>query len=216
MSNTNKIDWHAPKWSAVGKKWWELKKCLLSAGPLARIFAASIATCGLIIVGFKIAFPGIVIPNLLPLLFVFPVLVGQVTLQTYFTTQMRPRVAVTPKKIVISHGQSVRTIQRDQLTSIVLAIHDDEKSRLRLRYERRGKSQLTTIGLSHEVSLIELERILAMEITPRDYRRTKQYQRSSSDADGITMREPSDKHAPHLNPSENFKISCSTNELTFN
>ena len=177
MSNKNRIVWHAPKWSVnADKRWLELKKCLLAKGPIIRISIASMVATGLIVLGLKIALPGIVIPNLLPLLLVYPMLMGNLAIQTYFSTLVSPTITVTATKIFISQGQSATTIPTDQLTSVVLAIHDDNKSRLRLRYQRRGKSRLKIIGMPWEVSLLELEKLLAIKITPRDYRRKSQEQ----------------------------------------
>ena len=210
MSSNNKIAWFAPQWSvnaAAGKQWWATKKHMLSAGPLTRMSAVSIVSCGLVVLAFKIAVPAMVIPNLLPLLLVLPLLLGHVTLQAYLNSQRGIYVIVTPEKILISQGESTRTIKRDQLISVVLAIHDDGKSRIRLRYQRRGKSQLKTVGLSGEVSPVELEELLAIEITPRDYRRTKEHQSDESEDVGVESHDSSAQHALHFAQSDNRKIA---------
>ena len=166
-----KIVWHAPTWSTAQKQWWAIKKYVISVGPLARISIASLIVCGSITLAFKIAFPGMVLPNLLPLILVLPMLVGMLTLQTWALAKLGARVMVTRKKILVSHGQSATIIKPDSLTAVVLAIHDNSKERLRFCYETRGKRRLKIVGVSEDLDLDELQQLLPIEITPRDYRR---------------------------------------------
>jgi len=144
-----------------------------------RISFASLVACGLIVLGFKLAFPGIAIPNLLPMLFVLPMLVAMLTLQTYALSKTKARIMITPKKIFVSHGQSATTIKPDSLTEVILAVHDDQKARIRFCYQRHGVRRQKIVGVSDDLDLVELEQLLPVEITPKDYRRTKRKMRFS-------------------------------------
>lgn len=166
-----KIVWYAPTWSTAPKQWWELKKCLLSPGPIARITIASLLVVAMVVAGFKIAFPAIVIPNLFPLLFVFPVLVGQLALTTYINTVFKACVTVDQKNVSITHGQSSTRIKLESLTNVILSVHDGDKVRIRFCYDRRGKSRFKTLGIPNGVDLDVLENLIPVEIVARDCRR---------------------------------------------
>ena len=171
MPHSKKIIWYAPTWSTAPKQWWALKKYIWSFGPLTRISLASTIVCGSILVALKIIFPAIVLPNLPSLILILPAFLGLFTLQTYALTKTRARVMITPKKIYVSHGQSATVIEPDTLTSVVLAIHDNEKARLRFCYQHRGKPRYKVVGVSEDLNLNDVEQLLPMEITPRDFRR---------------------------------------------
>ena len=171
MANVNKIVWKAPSSATAQKEWWAYKNCLLSSGPLTRIILASVIITALILVGFKLAIPALVIPNLLPFLFVLPMLLGMLALQTYLITKFDGRVIVTPEKILIQSGSSLTTIRTDWLSKVALAIHDNERLRLRLTYEHLRRKRLTLIGVPTDLDILELERLLPIEIEARDYRR---------------------------------------------
>jgi len=117
------------------------------------------------------AFPAMVIPNLLPMLLVLPMLVLMLTLQTYALTKSKARVMVSRKKIMVTHGQSATYIKSDWLTDVVLAVHNDGKARLRFCYSKGDVPRFETVGVSDDLDLVELERILPVQISPRDYRR---------------------------------------------
>ena len=169
----DKIVWYAPTWATAQKQWWALRKCVLSSGPLLRITLATIAATLLVLIGFKMAFPAIVIPNLLPMLFVLPMLVLMLTLQTYALARSKARVMVSSKKILVTHGQSATNIKSAWLTDVILAIHNDGKARLRFCYSKGNVPKFKTVGVSDDLDLIELEHILPVQITPRDYRRSR-------------------------------------------
>ena len=170
MANVNKIVWNAPSSATAQKEWWAFKNCLLSSGPLTRIILASVAITALILVGFKLAIPALVIPNLSPLLFVLPMLLGMLALQTYLITKVDKRVIVTPEKILIQ-SSSCAIIRTEWLSKVALAIHDNERLRLRLTYEHLGRKGLKLIGAPTDLDILELERLLPIEIEARDYRR---------------------------------------------
>ena len=166
-----KLVWYAPTWSTAPKQWWALKKYVLSPGPIARITIASLLAVVLVVAGFKIAFPAIVIPNLLPLLFAFPVLFGQLTLTTYLNTVFKACVTVDRKNISITHGQSGTRIKLESLTNVILSVHDGGKARIRFCYQRRGKTRFKTFGIPNDVDLNVLEDLIPLDIVARDCRR---------------------------------------------
>ncbi len=175
-----KLVWYAPKWSTNSKQWWVIRKYLLSPGPIFRIIIASLIAVAVVLTAFKIAFPAIVFPNLFPLVFVMPALVAGFCLQTYVLSFLKERVMVTSKKIVVSHGESATIIKLGWLTKVILAIHDDERARIRFCYDQGGKSKFKTVGLSNEVDMNILENFLPMDIIPRDYRRSLKHEPSTS------------------------------------
>ena len=170
MSKVNEIVWKAPSSATAQKEWWAYKNCLLSSGPLTRIILASVIITALILVGFKLAIPALVIPNLSPLLFVLPMLLGMLALQTYLITKFDGRVIVTPEKMLIQ-SSSWTIIRTEWLSKVALAIHDNERLRLRLTYEHLRRKRLTLIGVPTDLDILELERLLPIEIEARDYRR---------------------------------------------
>ena len=171
LRSNQKLIWHAPKWSTNPKRWWVLRKYVLSTGPLARMCTATLTVTIAIIAYFKIAFPGIVLPNLWPIAFPLPAIIGGLILQTCLLSFFRKRVLATPKQILISHGQSTRIIPTESLECVTLTVHDDGKSRIRFDYTLKSRKRFSTAGLSENCDLFKLSEILPVEIETRDARR---------------------------------------------
>lgn len=133
-----KLVWYAPTWSTVPRQFWVLKKYILSPGPIARISIGSVIAAAVIVGALKLALPAIVIPNLLPMVLMVPGLVVGVVLQTLLLSVLKARVVVTAKRVVVQHGQSAIQIKMDQLTKVVLALHDHGKTRIRFCWELRS------------------------------------------------------------------------------
>ena len=170
-SKKTKLVWYSPKWSTNPKRWWVLRKYVISTGPLLRIgFATLVVVIG-IIAYLKIAFPGIALPNLWPIVFALPAAIGALVLQIGLLSLFRQRVLVTPRKILIAHGQSATIIQPESLTCVTLTVHDDEKSRIRFDYSVKSKNRFKTVGLSEDCDLVKLSELLPIEIVTRDVRR---------------------------------------------
>ena len=170
-SNQLKLIWYSPKWSANPKLWWVLRKYVLSTGPLARMGTATLTATIAIIAYFKIAFPGIVLPNLWPFAFSLPAVIGGLVLQTCLLSFFRQRVLVTPKKILISHGQSAIIIPTESLECVTLTVHDNGKSRIRFDYTLKSRKRFSTVGLSEDCDLFKLSELLPVDIETRDARR---------------------------------------------
>ena len=170
-SNKSKLVWYSPKWSTNPKRWWVLRKYVLSTGPLVRMGSATLVVTIAIIAYLKIAFPGIALPNLWPLVFALPAVIGALVLQIGLLSLFRQRVLVTPKKILISHGQSATIIQPESLKCVTLTVYDDGKSRIRFDYSVKSKNRFKTVGLSEDCDLFRLSELLPIEIVTRDARR---------------------------------------------
>lgn len=173
MSKGNgKLVWYAPNWSTAPKQWWALRKYVLSPAPILRITVATTVVVFAVLAGFKIAFPGIVFPNLLPLLFVFPALVVMLVFQTAVLSLFKARILVTRKKILISHGQAATIIKPECLMDVTLTVHDNDRARIRFCYSKKGKSKFVNVGFSDDCDLFRLAELLPVEVTTRDARRT--------------------------------------------
>ena len=83
----------------------------------------------------------------------------------------RYRVLVTPKKIVISHGQSATIIKPESLNCVTLTVHDFGKNRIRFNYGLKSKNRLVTVGLSDDRDLFKLAELLPIEMVIKDARR---------------------------------------------
>lgn len=170
-SSNSKLIWYSPKWSTNPKQWWVLRKYILSPGPLFRITAATLLAALTIIGCLKIALPGIALPNLWPIVFAMPAVIGMMVAQTGLLSLFRQRVLVTPKKILISHGQSATLIRPETLRRVTLTVHNEGKSRIRFDYETRSRKRFRTVGLSEDCDLFKLADLLPIEIDARDARR---------------------------------------------
>ena len=170
-SNKSKLVWYSPKWSTNPKLWWVLRKYVLATGPLVRMGSATLVVVIAIIACLKIAFPRIALPNLWPIAFALPAVIGALVLQIGLLSLFRQRVLVTPRKILISHGQSATTIRPGSLKCVTLTIHDDGKSRIRFDYSVKSKNRFKTVGLSEDCDLFKLSELLPIEIETRDARR---------------------------------------------
>ena len=170
-SKNSKLVWYSPKWATHPKQWWVLRKHLLSTGPLLRMSAATLIAVIAIIGYLKFAFPGIVLPNLWSVVFLLPGVIGCMVLQMGMLSLFRHRVLVTPKKIVISRGQSVITIKPAFLKCATLTVHDFGKSRLRFDYRLKSQNRIITVGLSDDCDLFKLAELLPIEMVVRDARR---------------------------------------------
>ena len=133
--------------------------------------SATLAGAIAIIACLQIAFPGIALPNLWPVVFALPAVIGALVLQTGLLSFFRQRVLVTPKKILISHGQSATIIQLDKLKCVTLTAHDNGRSRIRFDYVVKSKKRFKTVGLSEDCDLFKLSELLPIEIETRDARR---------------------------------------------
>ena len=160
-SKNSKLVWYSPKWATHPKQWWVLRKHLLSTGPLLRMSAATLIAVSAIIGYLKFAFPGIVLPNLWSVVFLLPAVIGFTVLQMGILSLFRYRVLVTPKKIVISHGQSATIIKPESLNYVTLTVHDFGKNRIRFNYGLKSKNRLVTVGLSDDCDLFKFGRTTA-------------------------------------------------------
>ena len=151
--------------------WWVLRKHLLSTGPLLRMSTATLIAVSAIIGYLKFAFPGIVLPNLWSVVFLLPAVIGFTVLQMGILSLFRYRVLVTPKKIVISHGQSATIIKPESLNCVTLTVHDFGKNRIRFNYGLKSKNRLVTVGLSDDRDLFKLAELLPIEMVIKDARR---------------------------------------------
>lgn len=163
------VVWYAPTWSTTPKIWWELKKSILSKGPMTRIVVGSLIAISITILIFKLAVPGFQIPNLVPALIALPAIIGLLSLQMLLLTQTKARVKVNSRKIIISHGSTAKIIESDSLTDVSLCIHENDRARLRFQYFKKDKRKLAVVGISDELDLIELELLLPMKIAIKDY-----------------------------------------------
>lgn len=172
MAQKQKLVWYSPKWSTHPKQWWILRKHVLSAGPLLRITGATIGVSLMIIAALKLAFPGLVLPNLWRAFLALPAIIAAMVFQFGVLSLFRQRIVVTPKKIVISHGQSALVIKMPSLKRATLTAHANGKSRIRFDYEIRSKRRSKTVGLSDDCKLFDLAELLPVEIETRDARRS--------------------------------------------
>ena len=170
LTKEPKLIWYSPKWSTNPKQWWVLKKYLLAPGPLARMAIATLTSALLLIGCLKLAFPGIVLPNLWPMLLTLPVVLGMMIFQTALASLFQQRVLVTPRKILISHG-SATIIRPDTLNQVTLTVHAAGKSRIRFDYVVKSKQRFRIVGLSDDCDVFKLAELLPIEISTRDARR---------------------------------------------
>lgn len=105
------------------------------------------------------------------MVFALPVVIGVLVLQIGVLTLFRQRVLVSPKKILISHGQSATIIQPESLKNVTLTLHDNGKSRIRFNYSVKSKSRFKSVGLAEDCDLFQLSELLPIEIETRDARR---------------------------------------------
>ena len=173
-SKNSKLVWYSPKWATHPKQWWVLRKYLLSTGPLLRMSAATLIAVIAIIGYLKFAIPGIVLPNLWSVVFLLPAVIGCMVLQMGMLSLFRHRVLVTPKKIVISHGQSATIIKPESLNCVTLTVHDFGKNRLRFAYRLKSKNRFITVGLSDDCDLFKLAELLPIEMVVKDARRNSE------------------------------------------
>ena len=138
---------------------------------MVRMGVATLLVAVAIIAYLKIAFPGIVLPNLWPIVFALPAVIGALVLQFGLLSLFRQRVLVTPKKILISHGQSATIIRPESLRCVTLTVHDGGKSRIRFDYSVKSRNRFKTVGLSENCDLFRLSELLPIEIVTRDARR---------------------------------------------
>ncbi|TWT79734.1 hypothetical protein CA13_11410 [Planctomycetes bacterium CA13] len=169
-AQNKKLVWYAPKWSTNHRKWWALRKYLLSSGPLFRMSVATAVAVLLIVAAFKFAFPQMVLPNIWPVFLALPTVLGAMVAQTAMLSLFKQRILVTPKKIVISHGQSATHIKPESLTRVTLTAHAENKTRIRFDYVVKAKPKSKTVGFSEECDLFKLAELLPIEIVTRDVR----------------------------------------------
>ena len=165
-----KLEWFSPLWSSRLQPWRALRRYIFSQGPLTRIIAGSLIASTAIIVAFKWLVPGLVLPNLLPLLFLLPAILLMMTLQTWAIASCRTRVVIKSESIQITHGQSSVVIDAASFSNATISIHDHDRIRLSIYYQRKNGMRRKTVGLSPELSVNQLKLTLWGPVEIKDYR----------------------------------------------
>lgn len=164
------LTWYQPRWSYVPQLWDTLFTHLLNARTLSRIVGVSLVVGGLLVIGVKWWVPGIQLPPLWQMLFVFPALVFLMLFQTLLLTIIPPSVAIRRKQIVIAHGQHATGIPADQIIAAWLTFHAGLKIRLKIRFHGRKAVRTVNVGVSPKIDFQRLNELMPVEVIVRDAR----------------------------------------------
>ena len=162
--------WYEPRWAYVDRMWAQLRH-ILNAASLSRIVIATAIISLLIVACIKWAMPQFVIPNLWPFLFAFPAILMMLVAQFAILTLIPPSITIRAEKIIIQHGQTARIIDQNSIRKISLAIHSQDRVRLRISYRKKGITRSRCIGVAGSVDLYQLCEHLPIFPTIRDARK---------------------------------------------
>ncbi|MHB8866314.1 MAG: hypothetical protein ACYC6N_28340 [Pirellulaceae bacterium] len=142
----------------------------MNPGSIVRIALGTALVAAAIIVGFRWAIPQLVLPNLWPVLFAFPVIILALVVQFAVLTLIPPSATIRADKIIIQHGQSATIIESRVVTAIYLTFHPKDRIRLRICYTKKSKARSRVIGVPPTIDVARLSEMLPLWPVVRDAR----------------------------------------------
>jgi hypothetical protein len=165
-----KITWSVPRWAFAPKLWQSLRRSILNRRSIVRICIGSLVACGAIVLALKLAFPALVVPNLLHLAMTVPLFLLVFALQFAVLAVFPPNVTLRSDRLQKSHGQSGLRIKSDQFVTTQIIVHRYDCVRLKIRYRQRARDRTLVIGVAPSVDLDQLVEILPIAPAIRDAR----------------------------------------------
>ena len=170
LNGKRKISWWVPRWAFVPALWRSLGRCILNRRSLTSIIVGSVLSCATVLAGFKLAFPGMVVPNLWPVALSIPGIVVAMVLQFVLLTMVPPHVVLRSDRLQKSHGQTGLQIKATDIIKSQIYIHSSARVRLKIRYRQRSGVRTLVLGIASCVDLDELDSILPSLPKIRDAR----------------------------------------------
>lgn len=164
------IRWSVPRWAFVPALWRSLQQSIFNSGSLLRIVVGSVVACGAIVLALKLAIPGFVVPNLWRVALSLLAFLLLFLIQFGLLSVIPPQVRLKPKFLQRSHGQTGLRIYWEDLVATQIIVHREDRVRLKLIYQRRGRKRTLTLGVAPSVELNRLVDALPIEPVVRDAR----------------------------------------------